>query len=72
MLCFFALANTGFWAGILHVTGLLDLLSPRLRIVALSCIFILSLIILLYLGAGESDGDASGPNGESGPSTPAA
>jgi hypothetical protein len=68
LICFFALINTVFWAGLLHVLGLLDLMPHSMRIVVMSCIFVLSLIILLSFGAGESDGDSSGSGGESGPS----
>jgi hypothetical protein len=71
MLCLLALINTAFWAGLLHLVGLFEVLPRGAQVVLLAAVFILSLIVLLSFGAGGADGDASGPSGENGPSAPA-
>jgi hypothetical protein len=63
MLCLLALLNTAFWAGILHLTGLFALLSfsPAARLGLLAAIFVVSLLILLSMGANQTNGNSSDP-----------
>ena len=62
VLCLWALLNTAFWAGIMHLIGLFITLpfGPAEWGALLIVIFVLSFIILLSVGIGRSNGGAPG------------